>query len=129
MTVTRSDLPCPLCRGGNRHWAGCPRCPEQRRQSLAAINSLGAIIDPGDIDTAAGFCVFLPYDPETQKVLRGPHRGQKLAEAEWDAATLLLARFEAVAVQTVTLCPWWRWWLFTPARRLTPCKPRAEVPL
>lgn len=126
--MTRSDLPCPLCRGGNRHWAGCPRCPEQRRQSLAAINSLGAVIDPCDCDAAASSpSVFLPYDPESGAVLRGPHRGQTLREAEWDAATILLARFETVTVQTVTLCPWWRWWLFTPARRLTPSKPRAEV--
>lgn len=95
---------------------------------MAAISSLGAVIDPGDSETEARHpSVLLPYDPETESVLRGPHRGQTLRKAEWDAATLLLAHFETVTVQTVTLCPWWRCWLLTPARRLTPSRPRAEV--
>lgn len=70
--------------------------------------------------------VTLPYDPDTFVVLRGPHKGQDVTEAEIQVTRGLLARFGNLGVmvetRTVMLCPWWTWWTFTPARRLTPTR-------
>ncbi|WP_291428494.1 hypothetical protein [Deinococcus sp.] len=64
-----------------------------------------------------------PYDPRTQRVLAGPHKGQPVWDAIQAEVPRLLRSFAHVTVTHVTVRPWQRWWQRTPAKRLIPSCP------
>ncbi|CAM3664448.1 hypothetical protein [Deinococcus frigens] len=90
------------------------------------MRAFDLLVSEDEEELLAIFTVTLPYDPDTSLVLRGPYKGQDVAEAEISVSCELLEHFKGRGVmvvrQTVTLRPWWSWFTFTPARRLTPTR-------
>ncbi|WP_157468827.1 hypothetical protein [Deinococcus murrayi] len=100
-----------------------------RGRALAAISSTGAVVPLEDLmpqahEDAAQIAyasrVFIPFCPDTGRVLRGMYRGMGIREAEEMELHHLLRTYHHVRVGTVTLHPWWRGWRPTPHAVLTP---------
>lgn len=123
-------MTCRMCGKQDGHWSGCPLVLHQAGRhgnTPAQPRVVTPKYSQDDADWAALHTVTLPYCEHSRRVLRGPHRGQDVGQAEGDATALLLTQFRMVTVQRVVVRPWWRWWQPTSARQLTPQLPRREV--